>query len=189
MKRNEFLKACASGVCGCGLLGLLAPVAARAEEKQSPATALPAECEQTKQQLDGARERFAILVTAMGEQLDDATRQKLLQQMGRECAKPWTPFFEKHRGDLQGFLVKAKTAWLERADFDEKTGVLRVAGKPGPCSCPLTKVGRTPADFCRCSTGWNEAAFSTVVGKPVRIELEESVLRGDPRCSFRITIS
>ena len=68
-------------------------------------------------------------------------------------------------------------------------GKVRVAGKPGPCACPLTKAGRTPADFCRCSIGWNEAAFSTVVGKPVRIELEESVLRGDPRCSFRITIS
>jgi hypothetical protein len=189
MKRNEFLVACASGVCGCGLLGLLAPATAAAEEKEAPAAAAPAECEQTKQQLDGARERFAILVTAMGAQLDDATRQKLLQQTGRECARPWTPFFEKHRGDLPGFLAKAKSAWLERADFDEKAGVLRVAGKPGPCACPLVKVGRTPADFCRCSTGWNELAFSTVVGKPVKVELEESVLRGDPRCSFRITIS
>lgn len=189
MKRSEFLKACASGVCGCGLLSVLAPVAVRAEEKKDQAAAAPAECEQTKRQLDGARERFALLVTAMGAQLDDATRQKLLQQTGRECAKPWVPFFEKHRGDLPGFLAKARSAWLERADYDEKTGVLRVAGKPGPCACPLVKAGRTPADFCRCSTGWNELAFSTVVGKPVKVELEESVLRGDPRCSFRITIS
>lgn len=188
MKRNEFLTACAAGACGCGLLGLLAPVAARAEEKKDAAGAAPAECDQAKQQLDGARERFAILVTAMGAQLDDATRQKLLQQTGRECARPWTAFFEKHRGDLPGFLTRAKSAWLERADYDEKTGVLRVAGKPGPCACPLVKAGRTPADFCRCSTGWNEHAFSTVTGKPVQVELEESVLRGDPRCSFHIKI-
>jgi hypothetical protein len=67
MKRNEFLKACASGVCGCGVLGLLAPVAVRAEQKKDPATATPADCEQTKQQLDGARERFASLMTIMGE--------------------------------------------------------------------------------------------------------------------------
>ncbi len=189
MKRSEFLKACASGVCGCGLMSLLAPVAARAEEKKAAAKAAPAECEETKQQLDGARERFAILVTAMGEQLDDATRQKLLQRMGRDCAKAWTPFFEKYRGDLQGFLTKAKTAWVERADYDEKAGVLRVTGKSNPCACPLAKAGRTPGDFCRCSTGWNELAFSTVTGKPVKVEIEESVLRGDPRCSFRITIA
>jgi predicted hydrocarbon binding protein len=189
MKRSEFLKACASGVCGCGLLSMLAPGAARAEEKKDQAAAAPADCEQAKQELDGARERFALLVTAMGAQLDDATRQKLLQQTGRECARRWIPFFEKHRGDLPGFLAKARSAWLERADYDEKAGVLRVAGKPGPCACPLVKAGRTPADFCRCSTGWNELAFSTVVGRPVKVELEESVLRGDPRCSFRITIA
>jgi len=77
---------------------------------------------------------------------------------------------------------------VDQADYDEKTGVLRVIGKPNPCACPLAKAGRTPADFCRCSTGWNELAFSTVVGKPVKVELVESVLRGDPRCSFRIKI-
>ncbi|NTU51028.1 MAG: twin-arginine translocation signal domain-containing protein, partial [Candidatus Aminicenantes bacterium] len=31
MKRNDFLKACAAGVCGCGVLGLLEPVEARPE--------------------------------------------------------------------------------------------------------------------------------------------------------------
>jgi hypothetical protein len=42
MKRNEFLKACASGVCGCGVLGLLPPVAVRAEEKKEPSATAPA---------------------------------------------------------------------------------------------------------------------------------------------------
>ncbi|MCJ7783511.1 MAG: hypothetical protein MUP41_06220, partial [Desulfobacterales bacterium] len=94
----------------------------------------------------------------------------------------------KYRGDLQGFLAKVKTAWLEKAEYDEKTGILRVIGKPNPCACPLVKVGRTPADFCNCTLGWQQEAFSTVIGKPVTAEIEETVLRGGERCSFRITV-
>ncbi len=189
MKRSEFLQTCAAGVCGCGLMALLPPAPARSEEKKDQAAAPSAECEAQKRQLDGARERFAILMSVVDEQLDDATRRKLLQQTGRECARPWSGFFEKYRGDLPGFLAQAKSAWLESADYDEKTGVLRLAGKPAPCACPLAKAGRTPASFCDCSLGWNQAAFSTVLGKPVDVHLEESVLRGGTRCRFRITIA
>ena len=95
-------------------------------------------------------------------------------------------FFNKYRGNLQGFLEKIKTAWVERTEYDEKTGILRVIGKPAPCACPLVKMGRTPVEFCDCSRGWTQAAFSTVLGRPVSVEIEESVLRGGSRCSFRI---
>jgi len=187
MKRNEFLKKCGAGICGCGVLGLLAPVAARAADAETavPAAA-PVDPELLKQQLEGARERFAILLAVMGEQLDDATRNKILQSLGSQCSQPYAAFFNKYRGDLQGFLDKIKTAWMERTEYDEKTGILRTIGKPAPCACPLVKTGRTPAEFCDCSRGWTQAAFSTVLGRPVSVEIEESVLRGGTHCSFRI---
>ena len=113
-------------------------------------------------------------------------RGKILQGLGRQCAQDYGAFFNKYRGDLQGFLDKIKTAWVERTEYDEKTGMLRTIGKPAPCACPLVKMGRTTAEFCDCSRGWTQAAFSTVLGKPVTVEIEESVLRGGSRCSFRI---
>jgi predicted hydrocarbon binding protein len=186
MKRNDFFKTCGAGICGCGVLGLLAPLAARAEDTAAPAAAVPVDPEMLKQQLEGARERFARLLAVMGEQLDDATRGKILQGLGHECAKDYGPLFSKYRGDLPGFLEKIKTAWVERTEYDEKTGVLRVVGKPAPCGCPLVKAGRTTAEFCDCSRGWTQAAFSTVLGKPVTVEIEESALRGGSRCSFRV---
>jgi predicted hydrocarbon binding protein len=184
MKRNEFFKTCGAGICGCGVLGLLAPLAVRAEDTAAPAAAV--DPEQLKQQLEGARERFARLLAVMAEQLDAATREELLRSMGAKCSQDYGPFFNKYRGDLQGFLDKIKTAWVERTEYDEKTGILRVIGKPAPCACPLVKAGRTPAEFCDCSRGWTQSAFSTVLGKPVSVEIEESVLRGGTRCSFRI---
>jgi predicted hydrocarbon binding protein len=186
MKRNEFFKTCGAGICGCGVLGLLAPLTARADDASASTAAAPVDPELLKQQLEGARERFARLLSVMDEQLDVATRGKVLQGMGRECSREYSAFFNKYRGDLQGFLEKIKTAWVEQTEYDEKTGMLRVIGKPAPCACPLVKMGRTPAEFCDCSRGWTQAAFSTVLGRPVTVEIEESVLRGGSRCSFRI---
>ncbi|MGZ8841742.1 MAG: hypothetical protein ACXW2M_09265, partial [Candidatus Aminicenantales bacterium] len=145
MKRSDFLKTCGAGVCGCGMLGFLAPFS-RAENGEGQTTIAPADNSQLKQELDGSRERFAKLMSIMGEDLDGATRDKILARLGRECAQDYSALFQKYRGDLQGFLAKIKTAWVEKAEYDEKTGVLRIIGKPSPCVCPLVKVGRTPAD-------------------------------------------
>jgi predicted hydrocarbon binding protein len=188
MKRSDFLKTCGAGVCGCGVLGFLAPLSAQAENREGQTATASADNSQLKQELDGSRERFAKLVSIMGEDLDGATRDKILARLGRECAQAYSALFQKYRGDLQGFLAKVKMAWLEKAEYDEKAGILRVIGKPSPCACPLVKVGRTPADFCNCTLGWQQAVFSTVIGKPVTAEIEETVLRGGIRCSFRITV-
>ncbi len=188
MKRNEFLKTCGAGVCGCGVLGLLAPLSARAESDAGQTSAAKSDDSPLKRQIDAAQERFAKLVSIMGENLDGATRDKILSRLGHECAQDYGVLFQKYRGDLPGFLAKIKTGWIERTEYDEKTGILRLIGKPSPCACPLVKIGRTPADFCNCTLGWQQAAFSAVLGKPVTAEIEETVLRGSSRCSFRIKI-
>ncbi len=187
MKRNDFFKTCAAGICGCSVLGLLAPGEARSANANGQATPGSDDLARAKAALDGAQERFAKLLSIMGNDLDPAVRLKILQSLGHECSQDYGPFFSKYRGDLKGYLAKIQTAWVERAEYDERAGVLRVIGKPAPCACPLVKAGRTPGEFCDCSLGWTEAAFSIVTGKPVAVEIEESVLRGGTRCSFRIT--
>jgi predicted hydrocarbon binding protein len=185
MKRNEFMKTCA-GACGCGMLGLLAPLPASTENAGWQKAAAPDENGELKRRLDGAQERFAKLLSVMKDDLDPSVRLKVLRSLGRVCAQDYSAFFQKYRGDLKGYLAKVQTAWVERAEGDEQAGLVRVIGKPSPCACPLVKTGRTPGEFCDCSLGWTEAAFSTVLGKPVSVEIEESVLRGGTRCSFRI---
>ena len=182
------LKSCGAGVCGCSMLGLLAPPAASAASPDGQSPAAPADVKQLKEQLDAAHERFAKLISIMGEDLGGEARDRILARLGSACAQDYKALFERYRGDLPGFLARNKTAWLERSEYDEKTGILRIIGKPNPCACPLVKVGRTPDDFCNCTLGWQQAAFSAVTGKPVTAEIEETVLRGGRRCSFRIAI-
>ena len=68
MKRNEFFKTCGAGICGCGVLGLLAPLAVRADDTVAPAAAVPEDVALLKQQIEGARERFAKLLSIMAQQ-------------------------------------------------------------------------------------------------------------------------
>jgi len=122
----------------------------------------------------------------LGTELDGPSRDRVLRKLGGACSQKLTPLLNKYKGDLKGFLALVQTAWLEKAELDEKAGTLRVVGKPAPCACPLVKQGRTPAAFCRCTLGWQEAVFSALIGKPVTAEIEETVLGGGSRCSFRM---
>ncbi|MGD8565348.1 MAG: hypothetical protein PVF96_03265 [Candidatus Bathyarchaeota archaeon] len=62
------------------------------------------------------------------------------------------------------------------------------------CHCPLVRTAireRRPEispTFCYCSGGFTKFGFDQVFGEPVKIELLESVLKGDTKCRFAIKI-
>jgi hypothetical protein len=62
------------------------------------------------------------------------------------------------------------------------------------CHCPLARTAirdgtpKIPSVFCYCSGGFEKFAFDTIFGQKTEVELLESVLKGDPRCRFAITI-
>lgn len=62
------------------------------------------------------------------------------------------------------------------------------------CHCPLARTAirdGTPeisSTFCYCSGGFEKIAFDTIFGESTRVELLESVLKGDSRCRFAVTI-
>jgi hypothetical protein len=62
------------------------------------------------------------------------------------------------------------------------------------CHCPLARTAirdgtpKIPSVFCYCSGGFEKFAFDTIFGQTTEVELLESVLKGDTRCRFAITI-
>ena len=77
---------------------------------------------------------------------------------------------------------------LHEAVYDEAKGTIRIVDKGPGCSCPMVKEGVTPPSFCDCTLGWQVEAYSTILGRPVTAELEESVLRGGKKCIYRIKV-
>ncbi len=76
--RNEFLRCCAAGVCSCVAMALPEPAAAETSTTES---------EQLRLQLEAARIRYAKLVSILDKNLDETARKKMLDSLGRECAR------------------------------------------------------------------------------------------------------
>ena len=187
MDRQHFLKTCATGICGCGMLGLLgeAPLPAQEINQEPKPESDPKTLQKT---LAGARGRFALLLSLLAQELEEPIRQNILKQLGKACSESFRPFFEPYAGKPEAFLEKAKAMWVDQADYHSGSRSFILRGKPSPCLCPLVQTGKTPTLFCTCSQGWYEAVFSAVFQQDVSVEIIESVLRGGSRCSFRITL-
>ncbi len=183
--RKEFFTKCAAA-CTAGLCCSLG-------QSQEPAGAQPScnpeEARQANDRADAARERFAHLLNEMEILGRESERKQLLHGLGGWCAYTYqSELINQYKGNIRGFLEAGLRLWMAEAHYDEAAGTIRVADKFTTCSCPLVKEGVTPPGFCDCTLGWQEAAYSTILGRPVKAELRQSILRGDKRCSYEIRV-
>lgn len=180
MNRLDFIKCCALGACST-----FVPLSQfAAADEGGAAKAL-------QYKLDAARVRYAKLVGILTSELDHASTQRIFNRLGRECAAQFrTLTFDKYAGDINGFLaaIQQPSGWVEKADYDEKRGTIRIVDRHTKCSCPLVQEGLTSAYQCQCTLGWQQETYSRILGKPVVAEIEQSILQGANRCVFLIHI-
>jgi predicted hydrocarbon binding protein len=184
MTRNEFLKGCAVGACSCSLVTLSATGTAAAQSSDS-------EINELKAQREAIRIRYAKLLGILDEEVDQPTRKRIFERLGRACADQFRAItYDKYKNDIRGFLaaIQAPGGWVEQAEYNEKTGTIRIVDRSKTCTCPLVEKGLTPSDQCECTLGWQKQTYSAILGRPVEAELEESILRGGTRCVFRIQV-
>jgi hypothetical protein len=148
---------------------------------------------------DGWVKRF---LEVMERLLDAGTREKLMQANGKDCYIAYagegrrraTPLsFEQfagwiaQKGKDHGYSVVGNDI------FSEYTGSAET-GKPAPesvCLCPMVEAqaaGKIPAFYCLCSVGYVREMHEQLLGRPVEVQLVDSVLRGGKRCKFKINL-
>lgn len=179
--RSEFLKCCTAGLCSCAAMAVVPEVAA--------ANSADPETEWLKGQVDAMRIRYAKLAGILDHELTEAQKTTIFESLGRECARQFRSItFDKYKGDIEGFLhsIQSLDGWVERVEHDKNAGTIRIVDRAGKCTCPLVKAGLTPDVQCKCTLGWQKETYSAILGRPVDVELEESILRGGKRCVFRI---
>jgi hypothetical protein len=182
MERRDLLKqSCGMAACSClAMASLGLPSAASAQSDHADKTKLK------DWQIDFMRARLENLLAIIPTTLDEPTRAEVLDRLGRECAKEVVKGFE---GNPEGFWDHIKGMWLERVDYDEDKGVIRIWEKPREsCNCPLAALMKVPTAMCSCSVGTQEAIYETLFGRRAKAVVEESVLRGGKRCAFTITL-
>lgn len=177
MDRKTFLKTvCGAGVCGC-VAALLDPQDVLAGAQQA-----------ADGRLAFARYQVAHMARLMASGPASAACADILENTGRECAT-LGGMAAGFKGNPEGYFAAARQAWGTEFQWDKATGIVTVAVTEGVCGCPLVDAKRTPAFWCHCSVGYQKASFSTVFGRPVRVELKASKLSGSARCVFEVHVA
>jgi len=187
INRKDFVRSCAAAICGAGVCCGGEVSAAQVVDHSDGCD--PKQFSEVRDRADAARFRFSKLIEIIEARLPEEDRKQILHTLGRKCADAFRSSLIDHfRGDIEGFLAEGRRNWMSEATYDKSKGTIRIVDKGPSCSCPMVKVGTTPASFCDCTLGWQEEAYSEILGRQVKAELEESILRGGARCVYRITI-
>jgi predicted ArsR family transcriptional regulator len=186
MNRKDFMKTCAVA-CAVGFCDGADGQAKN--DAQVPRACEVKEMEDTQARAIAARLRYAKLIEILEEELPQEQRTEILHALGGNCANTYRgTLIDRYKGDIKGFLEEIRRSWGTEATYDEVNRLIRVVDKGPNCACPMVQVGTTPPSFCDCTLGWQESAYSTVLGRPVKAELEQSILRGGKKCIYRIHV-
>lgn len=127
------------------------------------------------------------LLNTMDKTLDRETQEKLLAGCGRGC-------FDRHafkrdiaakgKGDIDE-LLKAYHEFFEAWIEDDKFHV-RFGETSSRCYCPVVQnIKPKPNDIhCECTRATQQAILETALGKPVKMEIVETLRRGGKTCHF-----
>jgi hypothetical protein len=219
MNRKEFIMASLGGVgigaCMCG--AALSMQAAFAAEQGKPKPTEPAteaqKLPETKpgeksvaraakrmEFVDGWVTRFFKVVD---ENLDKATRMKLMAANGKAC---FCAFFPDPARRAEPLSLDRIRQWIAGGAKDHGYGMdggvitfeylgSAETGQASPenvCLCPTAeaqKPGEISPTYCQCSVGYVKEMHERRFGRSVNVELVNSVLMNAKRCQFRITLA
>jgi hypothetical protein len=133
---------------------------------------------------------------------DADSRPRVITSNGRACFREWiestgrqiTPVSfdtwaaSARERPLDGVLSVEGNVIVYQYESSAETGQ---SSPEGICLCPMVEsipAGLSPT-YCLCSVGYVTEWIELLFGRACEVELIESVLRGAPRCRFKITVA
>jgi hypothetical protein len=182
MNRKEFFrKSLQSGIGCCALLGL-------SREVSAAASAPPAE-EQSKEQFEKkfVENWMSDLLGAINDQLDRPAQVKLMEACGRGCYnRHW--FKQDIARQGQGSVEKLIVAYKKNFECWREGGLvhIRYGEVSDHCYCPAAyyRPARPNDIHCECTRTTHQTIFETALGRPIKMEIVETLRRGGKTCHF-----
>ena len=202
MYRRKFMKSvCTLGACSCiGVLTIGINKASGQESTSSkPGDPLEKRAIKRMEFTDLWLKRF---INVLDNTLDVETTKKVMMTNGKTCYQEW----KKSTGQQTEVVPYEK--WVARIRENVKDGSFQINGNviyfqymgsaetgqetpENVCLCPMveSKPDGLSKTYCLCSVGYVKEMFEQTFGKPVDVQLVDSVLYGGKRCKFKITVS
>ena len=181
-RKNFFKKACLYGICSCAGFSFVAnsQVFAATQTKVG---------NETDWKIDFVQARFSKLIEILNSTVSEETKNKILENLGRECSQESKGNFEKFKGNLEGFLKNIQESYAQKASYDNDKKEITIVGiKTDSCFCPFVDLKKMSKDFCNCTLGWQKETFKTILGQEVSVNIDASVLRGGESSNFTIKL-
>ena len=184
--RKELLTASWQMGC-CGIAALAGAGITSAGEPQQPAAQVPP----PDPEKAFIQDWLADLMNEVDATLDEPTKARLIGGCGRACFERFAfkrAWAEEGRGDV------AKLIAALRKNFNVQREGRQVHIRYGliskGCYCPAAKYRPArPNDLhCYCSRGTHQAVWETALGRPVQVDIAETVRRGGKTCHFVVTL-
>ena len=176
MERKQFLQ---MGCCALAFLGSRPTDSSAAEERPC------------NEQLIFIQNFLSDLMESIDSQLDEPTKIKLLGECGRACFRRFQfkqEIAAKGKGNVDRLIEAYHAnfeAWRDGDTVHIRYGAVNTYG----CFCPAARYrpGKPHLDIhCYCTRATHQTIWETALGHPVRVEILQSIRRGDPTCHFLV---
>ncbi|MDC0584487.1 hypothetical protein OAO55_02025 [Bacteroidales bacterium] len=177
MDRKKFLKnVCSTGACACIATSLMPINTANASSTTN-----------TNWKDKFIQSRYAKLIELLDDNLDEAVKNKIIIELGRECGRK--TYDQKYTHNIELFIEEIAAKWGDKITFDKDKGIIHMESKQRQkCVCPLIDSSKISKSICQCSLGWQMQTYETIMGKKVEARIVESVIYGGNKCAFEIKI-
>jgi hypothetical protein len=204
MERSEFFKKfLASGIaCGCALR-MQASAAFAPSDSENMKTGTNPEETPCGEKMDFTHKWVKRFMDVLDKNLDADTCVKLMQVNGSLCAAgaygELTEQKPRSIDEIDTTIAEwQKSLGKENIYRNGNTVFFNYVGNPkglkiadGYCLCPMLENGPATLSptYCQCSAGYVGFMFHKLItGKPVSVELLESLRGGGKSCRFKVTV-
>lgn len=182
MDRKEFLRL---GCCAFAFLTSQNGVAS-AEEKPQPCDA---------NRLTFIQNWVTDLMDTIDSEVDEETKIKLLSGCGRGCYRRFQfkqDIAAKGKGSVDKLIEAYKSNFEAWREGEDKVHIRYGAVNKNGCYCPAAnyRASKPKTDIhCYCTRATHQSIWEAALGKPVKIDILQSVRRGDPTCHFLVHLA
>ena len=133
-----------------------------------------------------------MMIGRLEKAVGSETAIRIMQNCGRKCCGP------TQQKRANAFMAESRSVAELLGKLNE-TGIgggrlklknkNTIAGGYDRCYCGRVKQTEEtfPTDtYCHCSVGWYKSLFEAAFGKPVEVELKQSIIQGAGSCEFVI---
>jgi hypothetical protein len=205
--RKQFL-ASAGRICACSCAyAMTAGIGSVMAEDNTKSTQQPArkpaeKKPRSQERIEFTEQWMVRFFKVLDENVDETTRKRLMMANGKACLLAWQKETNQQVRTqpvtVEQFAARVKERKLPGYEIDGNVIHFQYTssaetGSPSPenhCLCPMVETNPPglSSTFCDCSLGYVKEMHEQIFKKPVSVELLSSVLRGNPRCKFKITV-